>query len=1620
MLNAILDKYRQGSFSQRDKGARFERLMRAYLLTDPRYAPLFSEVWLWGEFPGRHQFGRGDTGIDLVALSREGDYWAIQCKCYHPGSSIDKASVDSFLSTSSRSFRTDGQQERHFSQRLWISTTNNWSSTASEAFKNQNPPVTRLNLSDLEQAPVDWEKLERGVHGPGSRRARKLPAPHQKEAVNRAQEYFRRHDRGKLIMACGTGKTFTSLLIAENETGPRGLVLFLVPSIALLGQTLREWTADARKPLRVICVCSDAEVSKSRVKQQDKNSFSSIDLALPASTRPGEIIRRLEQVRAEQELCVVLSTYQSLDVIAQAQKQLLEKTPDLYEFDLVICDEAHRTTGISLSGEEGSAFTKVHEQAFIRAKKRLYMTATPRLYSEDVKTKAAETEAVLCSMDDKTLYGEEIYRIGFGEAVKKGLLTDYKVLILTLNEHDVPAAIQEMLSDQEKEIHTDDISRLIGCVNALSKQILGDDGIIQASDPSPMRRAVAFCGNITASKKISAAYNTATDAYLSLLPPGQKDRMIPVSARHIDGAMPAPQRDELLHWLKEEDHSGQCRVLSNVRCLSEGIDVPSLDAVMFLSPRHSQIDVVQAVGRVMRKSPGKKFGYIIIPIVVPYGIEADIALDHNEHYKVVWSVLNALKAHDDRFEATVNTIELNHKRPEQILVGRPGYSFDGEETLDLVTEGLAPYGRLKDVERQMAIRFEDLQQVIFARLVRKVGSARYWEQWVASVADIAEKQTRRITLLVEEDAKHREAFNAFLISLQKNLNPSTTEGEVIEMLAQHIITKPVFEALFDGYSFVKQNPISRAMQHMLDLLEEQSLEKDLEVLHRFYDSVRLRAEKIDNAAGRQKIIIELYDTFFKKAFPRLVERLGIVYTPVEVVDFIIHSVNDILRKEFGQSLGDKDVHILDPFTGTGTFMTRLLQSGLIPEKDLARKYRQELHANELVLLAYYIATINIEHTYHELSREGSYSDFRGICLTDTFQLGEGGDSEGMFSDMFPQNSDRVTLQKKQRIRVILGNPPYSIGQRSANDNARNQAYPRLDEKIASTYARESSAGLNKSLYDAYIKAFRWSTDRLDPESGGLICFVSNGAWVEGHSTDGFRKQLEKEFSSIYVFNLRGNQRTSGELSRKEGGKIFGSGARTPIAVTLLVKKPEPEGRKARIYYHDIGEYLSREEKLSRIRELSSAGSHGMRWEHIQPDQPGDWLHAKNEQFGTFLPLAAEKKFSTGGDSVFCMHAIGINSGRDAWVYNYSSDKLLDNMGRMIAFYNDQQFAFSNRYNPARKPSDSFIDGNPQKIKWTVNLKRDLEKGVIHKLYGQPVTCLYRPFNKMHLYFEKAFIERPGLNKMLFPDRQTENLVICLSGAGSSKDFSVLMSNCLFSLDMLEKSQGFPLFFYEPGKQYAPGIFDSSPHSRHIRSEGISDLILERANRLYKELRKPLSRDDLFFYVYGFLHSPGYRQRFRTDLKRSLPRIPLPASPADFMSFRRAGRELAWLHVDYESIPAPPEVRVVISDPAPHYRVSKMRFPGKGRKDTIIYNQTIRLEQIPLQAYDYVLNGKSAIEWVMDRYQVSRHKDSGIVNDPNDWAEESGNPRYILDLLLSVISVSLRTTEIVSGLPEPEV
>lgn len=1595
----ILDALFNESTSTTDKGTRFERFVQSFLQKDPTWSDQFEQVWMWEDWPER----RGhDLGIDLVARRRDGGLTAIQCKFYDPSRSLQKANIDSFLSDSGRG---------GFTERIIVSTTPHWGRNAEEAIRGQSIPVRRLGLDDFENSRVDWSTIDPSTPQNFELSGAAEPRPYQRTAIQDVIDGFTTHDRGRLIMACGTGKTFTSLRLAEQMVGQAGSVLFLVPSIALLSQALREWYNNAAEPgITAMAVCSDAKASKTRAKNEDTAEMSVVDLALPATTDPAKLAERMRDARRNGSgMRVVFATYQSIDVVAQAQK-----IADLDPFDLIICDEAHRTTGATLAGAEESAFMRVHDADYLQATKRLYMTATPRIYDDASKAKAGRAQAVLASMDDEDTFGPEFHRLGFGDAVSLGMLTDYKVLILTVEESMTSQAMRESLA-KDYELDIDDAARLIGCWNGLAKR--GDAEHDFGVDPSPMRRAVAFAKNIKASKAVAEEFTGIVTAYQELAEP--EGDLLDVQVEHVDGSMNAMVRAEKLDWLKEDTGENVCRVLSNARCLSEGVDVPSLDAVMFLNPRRSVVDVVQSVGRVMRLAPGKKYGYIILPVVIPAGVEPEQALDRNKSFDVVWEVLQALRAHDERFDAMVNQVELNEKRSTKIDVMAVGQPADerGDGDPSSADAAKVVQGRL---DLQLT-RMDALRDTIYARLVQKVGSRRYWEQWAKDIADIAQRHIERITLLVDDsDSPAGRQFERFLDALRRNLNDSITRQNAIEMLSQHMITKPVFEALFADYSFTSSNPVSQVMDRMLAELTSVSAQAETESLEKFYESVRVRAAGIDNAAGKQKIITELYESFFTTAFSKTADAMGVVYTPIEIVDFILRSVDDVLRAEFGRGITDEGVHVLDPFTGTGTFIVRLLQSGLIRPEDLARKYASELHANEILLLAYYIAAINIETTFHDLIAQADgkeldevpYESFSGIVLTDTFQLTEDGDLGD--PEVFGTNNSRAEAQKKLDIQVIVGNPPYSVGQTSGNDDNANVKYSTLDARIAETFAARTEATNKNSLYDSYLRAIRWASDRIGDD--GVIGFVTNGGWIQGNTAAGVRKTLAEEFSSIYVFNLRGNQRTAGEQSRREGGKVFGSGSRNTVAVFLLVKRAGHTSQGT-INYRDIGDYLSREEKLDIVREATVAN---IPWRTIIPNEYGDWIGQRDPKYLTY-PILGDNKGTEPKLVVFGTYSRGLATARDAWVYNFSGRELRRNVTRSIDFYNSEVH---------RAESDPHFAPNfdPTKLSWNRVDKNNVTRGRTISFHESSVrTGLYRPFQRSQVYFARDYNDMVYRLEQLFPTPANDNAGFYLTSPSSHHDFSAIATRSVPDLHLLDTGQFFPRYRWEPVVGPEDGTLDlgSAPSADVVdgyrRIDNITDDILAHMRGLYGP---EVTKDQIFYGIYGLLHSPEYREKYATELKQMLPRIP-DLAPSAFFHFAQAGKELFELHADYEDAALYPLEIIGGEQPAmfgdeSYYRVQKMRFP-KGQKagdepTELIVNDHITLRGLPPEIYRYQLGSRSALEWIIRQYQVTTDKASGIVNDPNLWGIEHGNPRYVIDLIQKVATVSVRTQEIVAGLP----
>ena len=1537
---------------------------------------------------------------------------------YEKDHKVPKSDIDSFISASDKKF---------FTKRIIVATNESWSDEVKGDLLSKSTPVTVITGAELKTSNVDWSAYDKGIIANLNKRKVR---PYQAEAINQTILGFKNNDRGKLIMACGTGKTFTSMKIVEEYPGKGGLVLFLVPSLSLLSQTLTDWKRNCNIHINAFAVCSDNKIGKADLSKLD--ALTSIDqLSYPATTDANTLqIKVQNALYKKDELTVIFSTYQSIQVISDAQGK------GLPEIDLIICDEAHRTAGNYFEDDqkEESYFTKVHDNQFIKAKKRLYMTATPKIYGKISKEQAETSDLVLYSMDDESIFGPTFSTVSFTRAIDLGCLVDYKVVVLTLDESLLEKDYDFLSTDNFGGISIQNAGKIVGVWRALSKMDLKGESSIK-DDISPMKRAVAFAQVIeksedndkTSSKEYANYFNAVINQYKEREKAFLKKRWgkkfseeeydkghkLQIETMHIDGSMNATEKESRLSWLRAEPQENKCKILFNVRCLSEGVDVPSLDAVVFLSPRKSPVEVVQTVGRVMRIAPNKKRGYVILPIVVqPSGID-DLILNKNKDFDVVWEILNALKSIDPTFGRAVDgeTGKINPERIEVISISDKKFSHKkgadsnssasrkktkktGKNTETLVDDGTYQTGF--DFDRD-----EFLEEEIRSKIVKRVGNRKEWSDWAEEVGEICQTQIKHITKIVNENASSKKALDKFTEELKATLNGNITQDAVIEMLGQHVVIKPVLQALFKEYPFAEQNPISKALTEMLDKLDKKGMKRCTELLEPFYGDVNRRMESATDAETRQTIIKDMFDKFFKTAFPKIRDKLGIVYTPVEIVDFINHSVADLLDKEFGLNIGEPNVHILDPFTGTGTFIVRLLQSGLIKPEDLKYKYENEIHAHEIVPLAYYIAAMNIETTYHELCEDEEYKPNDILVWTDTFANNEESD---LFKTSLADNNKNLSKENNEDVRVIIGNPPYSATQETTNDDNANDHYDELDSRIAETYVAKTGAANKNKIYDSYIRAYRWASDRI--ENSGIIGFITNAGWLEALSADGMRKCMADEFSSIYIYHLKGNARTSGEQRRKEKDNIFSEGSRAPVAMVFLVKNPN-DPIKGKIFFHSVEDYLTREQKLNEVSKFGSISNKEMSWERIIPDKHGDWLNQKDDSFDNFISLYEKDKNKTN-TSIFRDYAIGICSSRDPWVYNSSKSTLLSNMRNTIDSYNEAV----EKIKKGEKES-IIISTTKAQISWSSSLKDRLNRVKESTLDSKClVQATYRPFIKQQLYYDTkyGFIHRPGRWKYFFLPQQN-NIVISVTGLGNS-DFSCFISSTHMDYQTLFNSQSFPRFIYSDEGEKIDAITDSA---------------LDYFKQAYGKESLSINKNDIFCYIYGILHSPEYREKYANNLSKELPRIPRVASFEQFCAFQDAGRKLENLHVNYEKQPEYKDV-LITGDESGNWHVDQMKWgkiPGKTGnaakdKTVLIYNDKITIKNIPLEAQEYVVNKKSALDWVVERACVSTDKKTGITNDFNQYGIENGNERYPLELFLKVLTVSMETLKIVKSLPKLEI
>ncbi|ADZ49751.1 hypothetical protein hp2018_06581 [Helicobacter pylori 2018] len=1402
--------------NQRHKGSLFEKISKQFL-QEHDSANEYESIDLWYDWKLRGK--ERDKGIDIVITTSNQEYIAVQCKFHQ--NSISYNDISPFLTQ-----LLSGVGEVKFKKGIIISTSN----LTSEALKaieqirstGMGIDIDEITEEDFIYSRIDWEKFDpTKTEDEIPLCDKKRPRPHQTEAIEETKKYFSnpKNARGKLIMACGTGKTYTSLKIME-ALDPK-ITLFLAPSIALLSQTFREYAQEKSDPFYASIVCSDdktGQSKKNKSKNEDNDDIKFSELPIKPSTRLEDILSTYEKAQKENKRFIIFSTYQSALRIKEAQEA------GLNEIDLIICDEAHRTVGAMYSTNERddkNAFTLCHSDENIKAKKRLYMTATPKVYSESSKAKAKEKDNVIYSMDDAQTFGEEIYTLNFERAIALDLLTDYKVIILAVRSENlsgVTNSVNKKISQLEakgtkldkKLINNEFVCKIVGTHKGLAKQDVialddenkEDNDLKNKADTFVSQRAISFCKSIQTSKNIKDSFETIMECYDEELKK-KSFKNLKISIDHVDGTMNCKERLDKLENLNTFEPN-ICKVLSNARCLSEGVDVPALDSVIFFDGRSAMVDIIQAVGRVMRKAKNKKRGYIILPIALR---ESEIKnLDEavkNTNFQNIWKVLKALRSHDSSlvdeaiFKEKIKIFGSDDASnpDDKILI----FSLKEEELQKDKTEQSDP----KQAQKTLfdAILLQDLANAVYNVMPTKLGDRNYWENFAKKTGNIAKTLNERLKELF---GKNPEIFDNFLTSLRGNIHQSIKEEEALDMIISHIITKPIFDAIFGDNI---QNPIAKALDKMVLKLSDLGLEGETKDLKNLYESVKTEAARAKSQKSQQELIKNLYNTFFKEAFRKQSEKLGIVYTPIEVVDFILRATNGILKKHFNTDFNDKNITIFDPFTGTGSFIARLLskENDLISDEALKEKFQNHLFAFDIVLLSYYIALINI--TQAAQNRDSSLKNFKNIALTDSLDYLEEKNDKGvfpLFADL-KENQEIKTTMEKQNIRVIIGNPPYSSGAKSENDNNQNLSHPKLEKKVYETYGKNSTAKVGATTRDTLIQSIRMASDLLKDK--GVLGFVVNGSFIDSKSADGFRKCVAKDFSHLYALNLRGNQRTSGEVSKKEGGKIFDSGSRATVAIVFFVK--DESVQNSAIHYYEVEDYLKREAKLNLLASFENLDS--VPFKEITPNDKGDWINQRNDDFEKLIPLKRDKK-SKIFNTIFDLNSGGVASGRDPWVYNFSQKTLMQSVQNCIETYNDDLKRFNERFREAFKqrtakdkgikPADRYKHLNDQeittdktKIAWTRSLKKGFIKNENLPESGMERVrlALYRPFNKQWLYWDKNLNEEQYQLPKIFPDKGARNVVI---NTGVGKAFSALISSEIPSLDLLHHNQAYPLYYYD--------------------------------------------------------------------------------------------------------------------------------------------------------------------------------------------------------------------------------
>ena len=1432
--------------TRRAQGSRWEDLIVAFLTSDPLYRKRFAEVHLWKDWAAKNEIDKQDKGVDIVAVRFDGGLCAVQCKFKSdPAKKLGKGDVDSFIANASPSKYTD---------RIVAFSGFGVSRNLEQQLADND--VQLLAGMVLSQANVPWGELATAGKGMLVRKPLKTIRDYQREAIEELKEELniKKRQKATLVMACGSGKTYTSQIATEELAGSGKRVLYTVPSLALMAQTIRAWCEEEDfegrgVKLSVIPVCSDTQVGKAGGAGQ-RRAADLVQLEISPTTDPVQIKKKMTEPLDSETMLVVFSTYQSLPQVLEAQNL---GAPD---FDFGFMDEAHRTTGFEKEGKDSSEtdghtgpFQLAHES--IKINKRVYMTATPKVFTEAAKARKKREDKAIWSMDDLTIYGEHCYRLSFGKAISKNILSDYKVVL-----SQSPASLcQDVLhkfvhTDQAKQLTESEakmltegaVAQMIGLYNTLR----GNEHDIAGWQP--LAKTIVYTTTVIDSKRFSAVFPLFAE-YLDSVAGNENEP--PIRTAHVDGTMGANERTEKLHWLDSARQDREIRLLSNAKVLSEGVDVPSLDALCFLQPKGSEIDIVQSVGRVMRKVEHKNFGYITLPLILPDTTE-DFGkyIRDDDFWKTTWAVLRALRSHDERFARELGVMGLYGQRLPANMVctttqedlssdvvgfgesfgdnastgsdsrGRVNEDTDdgeGQEQGDAsglweTPEGKArefadsqdgqtaqvnqnnqpaakaeievfetlplPLGELLSSQPDEAIAY--ILKNITSAVLDKVGDRHYWHTWSQDAHTAYETIHQRLAKLYSKEKAVAILIDNTARGLKATLGPRATSEEVTSVLAQFIVMKPVFTALFGSSEYFEDSPISSAMAELVERLSVYRLENEVANLENFYQSVIETAAAISQPEDRQDLIRRLYQDFIRIAFPDEAKKYGVIYTPIEIVDFILRSVDWSLKEELGipDGVASEDVEVLDPFAGTGTFLVRLIQNEqLLPDDKLEHKFRHNLHSTEIMALPYWATEVNLEQAY-QTRMPGKYVPYENGVLADTFTMAQPEEDQkelNFTSEATKENYDRATRQDERKITVIIGNPPWKMDQGES-------VYPLLEKRIQEQFAEKADAVDKGALFDSYVMAMRWAADRIGDR--GVVGFVTNNGWLTGKAASGIRRAFAEEFDGIYIVNLRGKIRGVTTLEEKaiEGGNPFPITVGSQIVILAKSGLKTPKETPAKIV-DMVG--LTAREKLQRLSSIPHCGGEVREIDCVSAflDYRGDWIDTGNPGFAEFISLGDKETKKRGdGESIFSLYSGGLKTGGDELMLDSDPLKLPARARKMIDEFN-------------RCLDLSLIPDKSEEakklIQWHSDLEGKLERGKRAEYSNDIVrSIMYRPFLMQSVIWHKhfnvrqyrlndIFVARSSINEKIYNqenglevgerEREREReIAICIAGARSTQ------------------------------------------------------------------------------------------------------------------------------------------------------------------------------------------------------------------------------------------------------------